>query len=224
MNELIFLFQTIAIGSSALLALKLGKEAIVAFICSQVILANLFVIKPITLLGLTATGADAFIIGTVFGFHLLQEWHGKDIAQKTVYTSFFLMIFYTVASQIHLAYIAHIADTTQPHFLALLRIAPRICVASLISYFISQQMDVRLYAWLRNRLHSSLLVIRNLVSASTTQLLDTVMFTYLALHGVLPNIHQIMIVSYGIKLCALGLTIPFLMLARWMMKNNNNTL
>ncbi len=218
MNEFIFLFQTLAIGTSALVALKLGKEALVAFICSQVILANLFVIKPITLVGLTATGADAFIIGTVFGFHLLQEWHGREIAQKTVYTSFFLMIFYTIASQIHLMFVAHSADVTQPHFQALLQIAPRICLASLAAYFISQQVDVRLYAWLRTRLHGSTLVIRNVISASITQLLDTILFSYLGLYGVLPHINQIITVSYTIKLCALALTIPFLMIARRLMK------
>src|SRR5882724_1397465 len=120
-NEIFFIFHSIIIAISALVALGLGQSALVAFICTQCILANLFVIKQITLFGLTATCADAFTIGATLGLNLLQEYFGKEAAKKAIWINFALLIFYLIASQIHLLYVPAYCDTTQYHFLALLQ-------------------------------------------------------------------------------------------------------
>src|SRR6185295_1974808 len=101
-NELLFLFHCITVAIFSLISLWLGPSALVAFICAQCILANLFVIKQTTLLGLTATCADAFTVGATLGLNLLQEYFGKEIAKKTIWINFFLLIFYAIISQIHL--------------------------------------------------------------------------------------------------------------------------
>ena len=73
MNELIFLSQIFLISASTLAALYIGKEALISLICLQCVLANIFVLKEITLCGLTATGSDAFTVGIVLGLNLLQN-------------------------------------------------------------------------------------------------------------------------------------------------------
>jgi uncharacterized PurR-regulated membrane protein YhhQ (DUF165 family) len=107
MNELIFIVHTVVIAAFALGALALGCTSLVAFVCSCCILANLFVVKQITLFGLTATCADAFTVGATIGLNMLQEYFGKEIAKKTIWINFFLLIFYAIVSQIHLIYIPH---------------------------------------------------------------------------------------------------------------------
>ena len=111
--NLFFFFHALFIGICALIALRLGQCALVAFISVQSILANLFVLKQIAFFGLTATCSDAFIVGGVLGLNLLQEYFGKKAALRAIWTSFFLMLFYAVVSHIHLMYIPRITDTTQ---------------------------------------------------------------------------------------------------------------
>ncbi len=216
MNELIFLLHTSIVSASALLALWWSCTALVCFIALQTILANLFVTKTISLFGMTATGADAFIIGSVFGFHLLQEYYGRDKVKQVIWISFALLIFYTVMTQIHLAYIPNATDFAHAPFTTLLSIMPRLAAASLISYFIVTQCDYRLYAFLRKKLQGKYLVFRNLSCAATTQLLDTLLFSFLGLYGVVANLGQIIVVSYIIKMIALLMTTPFLALTRKM--------
>lgn len=218
MNELLFLAHTIFISISALIALSLGRELLIAFICLQSILANLFVIKPIMLCGLTATGADAFTIGAVFGFHLLQEFYGKTITKKTIWASFLLLIFFLIAGYIHLGYLPHSSDSSHEHFCALLSVMPRIAAASLSSYLITQQIDCFIFDLLKHYFKGHYLPLRNLLCASFSQAIDTVLFSLLGLYGIIENIGQIIVVSFIIKLVALGLTTPFMMLAKQLFK------
>ena len=41
---------------------------------------------------MTATGVDAFIIGSVFGFHLLQEYYGRDKVKQAESNSLELLV------------------------------------------------------------------------------------------------------------------------------------
>lgn len=213
-NELIFLFHITLMSLSTLLALRMGKEALVAFISLQAVLANLFVVKQITLFGLTATGSDAFTIGTVLGLNLLQEYYGAEIAQKSIWISFGSLVFYGIVSQIHIGYVPHMCDDMQPHFVALLNNMPRIVIASFIVYFLTQQLDYALYGTLKRLLDGKYLVLRNYCSVLIVQLFDTVLFSFLGLYGILDNVWQIIVVSYIIKVIAILISTPFLALSR----------
>lgn len=213
-NELIFLFHITLMSISTLLALRMGKEALVTFISLQAVLANLFVVKQISLFGLTATGSDAFTIGTVLGLNLLQEYYGREIAQKSIWISFGSLVFYGIVSQVHIGYMPHICDTMQPHFLALLNEMPRIVIASFTVYFLAQQLDYALYGALKRLFDGRYLVLRNYCSVLLVQLFDTVLFSFLGLYGILDNVWQIIAVSYAIKVIAILISTPFLALSR----------
>ena len=213
-NELIFIAHTLIISISTLVALYLGAHALVAFICLQCVLANLFVIKQITLIGLGATGTDAFTIGAVLGLNLLQEYYGAAIARRTIWINFFLLIFYALIGQIHLAYLPSISDTMHLPFLAILNPRSRIVVASFTVYLIAQYCDYLLYGFLKKLLHDRLLVIRNYASIMITQLLDTVLFSFLGLYGLVDNIWHIIIISYSVKLLAILIATPCVALSK----------
>ena len=63
MNELIFLFHILLVLSFVLGALRLGKNALLSLLALQAILANLFVVKQISLFGFAVTCSDVFAIG-----------------------------------------------------------------------------------------------------------------------------------------------------------------
>jgi len=199
---------------SALVALYLGQAALVAFICLQCVLANLFVVKQITLFGFSATCADAFTVGAVLGLNLLQEYFGRAITRSCILINFFLLVFYVIVSQIHLVYTPNSYDTTQEYFLPILGLMPRIVIASFIVYLIAQLADYALYGFLKRAFSDRYLVARNYLSIALTQLLDTVLFSFLGLYGIIENIWQVIFISYVIKLVAIGIATPFVLFSK----------
>lgn len=209
-NELIFLVHCTVMGIFALLSLRLGKEALTCFITISCISANLFVVKQITLCGLSATASDAFSISAVLGLNLLQEYYDRESARKAILISFILLIFYCIVSQIHLAYDSCPADMMHAHYAAILGFMPRIVAASLSVYVTVQYFDAWFYGYLKHISHGNYLVARNVASIALCQLIDTVLFSYLGLYGVVNNILEIIAVSYAIKLAAIGFSVSFI--------------
>lgn len=207
-NELLFVVYSIIVAAMALISLRLGKEALVAYITLVAVLANVFVLKQISLGGYTATASDVLVIGSVLGLNLLQEYFGKSIAQATVWISFACLIFYTIVSQLHMLYIPAAHDTMHLHYAALLSPMLRITIASLTTYFIVQSLDVYIYSMLKAVLKGRFIIVRNLLSIATTQLLDTVLFGILGLYGLVDDLTSILLISYLIKLSALAITAP----------------
>jgi queuosine precursor transporter len=214
MNFLIFIMHTCMVSSAAVCALAWGQHALVAFICLQAILANTFVIKSITLLGFTATAADPYAIGAVIGLQLLQEFYGRPAAQHAITISFGLLGLYTLLSMVHLCYIPAATDVTQSHFFAIFSATPRLIGASLLSYWATCRFDSYLLARLKAHTNNTHFTIRNWISASLSQLFDTVCFSVLGLYGIVSPLWQIISVSYALKMIALGLCTPSLMLIK----------
>jgi queuosine precursor transporter len=214
MNEIIFLLYSISIIITTLGALRLGKEALVSLVVLNSILANLFVSKQITLFGLNATASDSLAIGATLSLNLIQEFYGKTQAIKTIWISFAAMLFYTLISQLHLAYLPNSFDTCHQAYLFILGNTPRILAASLSVYLVVQQLDTRLYAFLKKHYQGTPFLIRNNISIGCTQLLDTILFSFLGLYGIIDNIGQLIIFSYLIKLITILITTPFLALSK----------
>lgn len=214
MNELVFIIHTLIISFFCLGALALGQNALVAFICIQCVLANLFVTKQITLFGLSAVCSDAFTIGATIGLNLLQEYFGKTATRKTIWINFFILIFYAIVCYIHLWYIPNAADMTQEHFFAILHSMPRIVIASFSVYLFVQFADYYIYGFLKRFFNEKYIIARNYTSIAFCQLLDTILFSFLGLYGIIDNIWSIIVVSYCIKLAAIVIATPFVGLSR----------
>ena len=202
MNELLFFFHIAITILFAFVALKLGKLALVAWIAIQTVMANLFVIKQMEFLGFTITCSDVFAIGSILGLNLLQEYYGKECAKKALWTCLFIMVFFVAMGQIHLLYSPSPFDTAQEAFHAILSATPRLLIASMGVFFIVQQLDLRLFSILRQRLNLPL-ALRNAASISITQLLDTVLFSIFGLWGLVASLSDVILISFLVKLCIL---------------------
>lgn len=213
-NELLFIVHAIIVSLSAISALFFGEAGLVAFVSIQCILANLFVIKQTVLFGFTATCADAFTIGAVLGLNLLQEYYGKKAARKAIWVNFFMLVFYSIMCKIHLGYTAAIYDQTHHQFTDILGTMPRIVVASGATYFICQWIDYYLYGLLKRLCKNRFLIARNYISIIATQGIDTILFSFLGLYGIMQNITEIMLVSYTIKLIAILISTPFVQFSK----------
>lgn len=215
-NELIFCLQALLVGLSALTSLHFGRSALVGFISMQCVLANLFVTKQITLFGFTATCSDAFSIGAVLGLNLLQEYYGQVVAQRAIWINFLLLTFYTAMSCIHLMYLPHPADTAHTHFYEILNVMPRIAAASFFVYILVQYLDSIIYANLRELMTGKYLLLRTWLSIATVQLVDTILFSFLGLYGIVDDVVHIIAISYAIKLLAVFLATPCVAFSQWL--------
>ena len=121
---------------------------------------------------------------------------------------------------IHLAYQPAAFDTSQTHFAYLMQHSARIIIASFTSYTITQTADTYLYAFTKKLTQGRFFVLRNYLSMFTSQLFDTILFSTLGLYGIVHNLMHIIVISYLIKVFAVFLSTPFMLLARNTFKKN----
>ncbi len=204
MNEAIFLFHIFVVIGFVLGACALGKNGLIACIALQGVLANLFVVKQMKLFGLAVTCSDVFAIGGILSLNLLQEYFGKEAAKQAVRISLLMLLFFAFMSQIHLAYSPTDLDTTQPAFLAIFSQSIRIVFASIGTFYLVQQLDIRFFGILRGKLP-----VRVAISLVCSQLLDTVLFSFLGLYGLVESLFDIILVSFLIKCLIIATSSPF---------------
>ncbi len=220
MNELIFLGYVLCVSTASLIALRLGKEGLTALFCVQAVLLNLFVTKLITLFGFTATASDALAVGITLSLNLLQEYYQKSAVQKAIWIGFFSSLFYTALTLFHGAYVSAPTDIASACFQLLLAPMPRIVLASLGVYLLVQHIGAALYGYLKQIWHTRFFVARNYGTLAFTQLIDTVLFSFLGLYGInesfssISTLFDIIIVSYIIKLVVIIIAVPFVRLAK----------
>lgn len=214
LNELLFIAHIVITMAFAVGALALGKEALVATICFFIMLANLFVLKQIALFGLTVTCSDVFIVGSVLGMNLLQEYYGTAIVKTAIWANFYLSVMYAAMASIHVAYAPAAADTMHAHYLPILLNSPRIIIASVVVCLLVQFLDRAAYALLQQRYGQRYLIMRNILSTSMTQIVDTILFSFLGLYGLVDSIGDIILMSLAVKAVIITVAGPCVKLSR----------
>lgn len=214
-NHFLFLIHSLSVAGIALLCVRLGKEALISWICLQAVLANLLVLKQIELFGWTATCSESYVVGSVLSLNLLQEFHGRSLAQRAVGLGFLLSVCFMVMTQLHLAYSPSLVDHFDGSYRDILQFAPRLVVASLLSFFIVQRCDVLWFGWIKSVLRGKWFFLRGGVSLVISQILDTVLFGFLGLYGTMDHLVEVLFVSFVIKCCVIALSVPALAFARF---------
>lgn len=200
MNEIVFILHIVLVLLFLGIAVRLGQGILMVYISLSAVLANLFVLKQMMLFGLQVTCSDGFAVGGILGLNLLQDLFGKEAARRSIRASIFTLIFFIAMSQIHLFYIPSILDQTHSSYALILSQTPRIVIASLIVYYVVQRIDVLFFAFLKPFIRN--LGTRLLVSLLVNQALDTILFSFLGLYGLVASLFDIIIVSYAVK-CAI---------------------
>ena len=197
MNEVLFFTHILLVLFFLAFAIRLGKEALIAFVSLAGVLANLFVVKEMTLFGLQVTCSDVFAIGGILGLNLLQEIFGKEAAKKAIRASLLALVFFACMSQIHLLYHPSDADQTHLSFASILSSAPRIIAASIGVYYVVQRFDLLFFSSLKRFISN--LTLRLLASLLVSQAIDTILFSFLGLYGIVESLFDIILVSYIVK-------------------------
>lgn len=218
-NFLIFFLAVVFFLLSVVVIYKLfGKVGIYAYICFATILANIQVCKSIELFGLTTTAGPVLYASTYLCTDILSERYGKDTAKRAVWLGVVINLLWLFGTQLTLWFIPASTDYIQPSLKVVFGMVPRICVASLLSYVISQRLDVFLYhfIWEKTGKTEKGLWLRNNGSTMLSQLADSVIFVTVAFAGTMPwNVFaQIMLTNYLFKVIVAVCDTPFAYIAR----------
>ncbi len=209
-NILLFITSAATVAIFAKIFKRLaGKSGLISWIALQAVLSNLFVLKQINLFGLDATASDIFTIGGLLGLNLLQQHYGYQAAKQAISSAFLSLTFFCFVSQVHLLYVPTAYDFAHPAYSTLLSPTPRLLAASVIAYVCSQTINVFSFKHLCQRLGPSAGLTCHITSVLLAQTVDTVMFSYLGLYGLMHNLLQVILISSFIKIFALLSTLPF---------------
>ena len=168
---------------------------------TSLVVANVVAGKVIQINGIVLPAAVVSYAFTFLCTDVINEKWGKEKATQSVIIGFTTQVF--AALLILMAQylpVAPFATETQEAYKIILGQNWRFVIASLTAYLIAQNVDVRLFDFLKKRTDGKHKWVRNNVSTLTSQLVDTSIFITIAFWGSVPSILVMIFSQYIIKL------------------------
>ncbi|MBU6146513.1 MAG: queuosine precursor transporter [Paenibacillaceae bacterium] len=194
-----------------------GKEGLFAWVGVATVLANVQVVKTIDVFGLVTTLGNTTYASMFLATDLLNERYGEATARKAVHVGLLFLLVSTGLMQWVLYFEPAAQDMGNEAMQTIFGFMPRVALASVVAYAISQYLDVRLFAMLRRKdPRPSALWKRSAGSTIASQLIDSTVFCGIAFWGVYTTDVwlSIWVSTIVFKTIATVLTIPCIQFAR----------
>lgn len=223
MNELLLIGSLILIFGSVLVGYRLfGKTGLYCLSAVATVLANIEVLIMIRAFGAEMTLGNILFAVTFLITDILSECEGKKAANRAVWTGIFSSVFFLLLSQSWMLYAPSDEDWVMPSIRVVFSNTPRMLLASLSVYAVSQVFDVWLYHkwWAFTEKKSGsrrkYLWLRNNGSTLISQFINNALFTLFAFYGTYDNktLFAIFVSSYVIYIITSLLDTPVVYLAR----------
>ena len=132
-------------------------------------------------------GIFAFLL-LVITSSAVAELHGRDTANKLVLIGFVPLVASLLLTLVVLAVPAspEMDPARLSAFDLMMKGTPRIWIAGIIAYGISQLLNVTIFTWLKGRESGNLLWLRAGAASVLSQIVDTLLFIAIAFYGVFP--------------------------------------
>jgi len=197
---------------SALLAKKYGVEYLIGTMAVLSVIAGVLATKIVTFGPFSVPGGVIAFSMTFLLTDILSEKWGKKYAKKAVWLGFYANIIFVISIWIALKWpAAPFAIEAGNMFGQVLGLTPRIVIAGLVAYLISQHHDVWAFNFLKKKTNGKHLWLRNNASTITSQLLDSVIFVFIAFYGIFP-IGPLILGQWVVKIIIAALDTPFMYL------------
>lgn len=216
MNEVLFFTSIIVNFVGIILAYRIfGKTGLFVWIGFATVIANIEVAKNVNIFGLAMTLGNVIYGTTFLATDILSEKYGGKEARKGVWIGFFTTISFTLMAQLSLKFVPNDADFVQESMETLFSVLPRIAIASVIAYLVSNLLDTYSYDFFR-KIAPKHLWLRNNGSTMTSQLVDSFLFTILAFAGIFDFalIVELSLTTYAAKVIIALCDTPFLYIAK----------
>ncbi len=175
------------------------------------LVANIITVKLVSIGGwVVPAGVIAYPLTFLFT-DVITELYGRRIASRVVWLGFganILMVILVFGGGL-LPPAPFWED--QPAYESILGMVPRIVLASMIAYLISQHHDVFAFHFWRKKTKARFLWLRNNASTMVSQALDTGVFITIAFWGLVPTgiLVNMLVSQYIIKLAIAAGDTPF---------------
>jgi len=226
----VFEFVTWAVATlgivtlTIVLAERYGVEIAVGIFAALAVLANVLAVKRIAVGALIGPAGVLVYSSTFLITDILGEIYGKEYGKRAVIAGFFANIVALVSILIAVSWQPAPSYVMPPElekaFEEIFSFAPRIVIASMIAYLISQTHDVYAFHFWKVKTGGKYLWLRNNASTMVSQLIDTVLFITIAFYGVVPGeaLVGMILGQYIIKVAIALLDTPFMYLATYTWK------
>ncbi|MDC7223630.1 MAG: queuosine precursor transporter [Spirochaetales bacterium] len=203
-NEILWFIMLILNFASILVVYRFfGKTGLFCWIPIACILANIQVLKLVEIFGITATLGNIIYASSFLVTDILSENYGKETARRAILLGFISLVAMTVFMNLALYFTPAEGDFAQSSLSAIFSLMPRITLASFTAYLVSQLHDVWAYGfWKKKKPDVKYIWIRNNLSTLVSQLIDTLIFTFIAFWGSLTGslFLEVLVTTYIFKL------------------------
>ncbi|WP_432734903.1 queuosine precursor transporter [Maridesulfovibrio sp. FT414] len=177
----------------------------------SLVIAAVLASKIISIFGFYAPAGVLAYSVTFIVSDIISEIWGRERANEVIHCGFLTLLTAIVLSWAALHWTPAPFWNGQEAFAAVLSNTPRIVLASLVAYLVSQTHDVWLFHLLRRLTGGTHLWLRNNVSTVVSQLIDSAIFVCIAFYGVMP-VTDIVFGQWVVKVAIALIDTPFVYL------------
>ncbi len=204
-----WILLTLGISTFALiLAKRYGVGIATGTFAGMVVISNIIAIKPVIFGPFIVPAAVLIYAATFLMTDVICEVWGKKEAQRAIIGGFIANIFLVIGVYLTIMWPGAVFWKKQEALVSILGLTPRIVLASMVAYLISQTHDVFAFHFWKTKTKGKYLWLRNNASTAVSQLIDTVIFITVAFYGVMP-VFSLIIGQYVAKLIIAILDTPF---------------
>ena len=200
----------------------LGKLGLFVWVPISVIIANIEVLKTVEIFGITSTLGNIIYATSFLATDILSENYSKRDAYKAVLVGFMVLIVMTALMTFAVQFAPAESDFAHEHLKAIFSLMPRIALASVVAFLISQSHDVWAYHFWKGKFPAVKHIwIRNNASTIVSQLIDSAVFCLIAFAGMFETriLIEIIITTYLMKIMVSVCDTPCVYIAeRWFRK------
>ena len=178
--------------------------------CALLLVANIMAVKLITVVTFVVPVAVVAYPLTFLITDTIAELYGRRITSRIIWLGFAMN-----AATVLLLYVGQIIPPVsfwegQNAYEAILGSVPRIVLASMLAYLVSQHHDVFAFEFWRRRTQGRHLWFRNNASTLVSQGIDTLIFISIAFAGTVPTsvLLNMMLGQYLVKLVIAAIDTP----------------
>lgn len=222
-NETIVLLVALLDLIAVLIAFRLGTPFLIAVIVTNLVMVSITAPKVGSAFDVIMSPQSIFYAAIFLGTDLLSEFKGKKVAYSAVWASFLALVLLAILSQFVVRFTPiEGAAVFGKSMDTVLSGTWRIALGSFVAYSIAQNFDVWFFHFIKEKTKGKYLWLRNNLSTVTSQFIDTIIFFPIAFAGIMPELVQVMIVAYVIKLIVAFIDTPFMYLGKLIIKDQHH--
>lgn len=222
-NELLLIISVFLIyGGVLFFFTQFGASGLYVWTAIATIMANIEVMIMVDAFGMEQTLGNVMFASTILATDILSETKGRKYANTAVKVGIATSMTFVVISQSWMLFHPSDSDFIMPAIATIFSNTPRLMLVGIAVYAVAQYFDVWLYHLLWKKTQKKYadskrgLWLRNNISTLSSQLINTVLFTFGAFYGVfdMETLLSIIGASYVIFICTSLLDTPVIYLAR----------